>query len=73
MSPEQIVVLAVVGRAGATIIFSKKVKVAVVLHPPGVVTITDASCKFAIVPAQRVNDGVVDAAPETLTPSTLNS
>ena len=43
------------------------------LHPPGVVTITDASCKFAIVPAKRVNDGVVDAAPETLTPSTLNS
>ena len=73
VSPEQIVALAVVGCAGGAMMFSKNVNDAVVLHPPGVVTTTEATCRFAIVPAAKVNDGVVEAAPDTLVPATLNS
>ena len=73
VSPEQIVALAVVGCTGGAIMFSKNVKDAVVEHPPGVVTITEAISKLAIVPDAKVKDGVVEAGPDTLTPSTLNS
>jgi hypothetical protein len=73
ISPEQIVALAVVGCAGGAIIFSKNVNEAVVLHPPGVVIITEATCRFAIEPAAKVNDGVIEAPPDTLIPCTLNS
>ena len=54
VSPEQIERLADVKFPVVEIKFSLRVIVEVVLHPPGVITITDTSSRFWIEPAAAV-------------------
>ena len=61
VSPEQIVVLAVVKTAGAAIKFSIIDSVLVVLQPPGVVTITVITSPPLITPGKFIVGENVDA------------